>query len=499
MSPPDRTEPAPATPAPGLEPDRGEPGRHGPLLRDAFITIVTRVGLAVLIFATDIVLARLLGPSAKGRFTIVLLYSQLVALILGFGMDQALAVVSARDRSTAGRGIANALVWTAVVGGFGVIVSMWAYGLGHPGPPDGPLVPLVPNLSARQFVYAALAIPGEMFFAIGLNALLGRGLIPEYSALRVLRRLTLLVLIVAMAAIASLSLTVALLLNLVALGLTAVAVLIVAFRGHFLSASPSVSLLREELRFGGRALPGSLAERLQFRADAFLVNAFIGIRATGIYSVTSGLAETLWYIPNALGVVMFSRAVTPGSDTSHVAALLTRTTLALTAFLAIPTFIVGPYLVRFVYGAPFADAGVALRFILPGVVAYSVVAVLTRFITGRGRPGTTTAIMLTGLGANIAANVVLIPRLGINGAALASSISYVLTALLTVVIFQRLSGRGVRETLLIRRSDVLAVLRATRETIARLRARRRGELVGLAGGDSAAGVVMDELEPGDER
>ena len=43
------------------------------LLRDALVTILTRFLLAVLIFGTDIVLARLLGPAAKGRFTIVLL------------------------------------------------------------------------------------------------------------------------------------------------------------------------------------------------------------------------------------------------------------------------------------------------------------------------------------------------------------------------------------------------------------------------------------------
>ena len=56
------------------------------------VTIVTRFGLAVLIFGTDIVLARLLGPAAKGRFALVLLYSQLAAVVVGWGMDSALAV-----------------------------------------------------------------------------------------------------------------------------------------------------------------------------------------------------------------------------------------------------------------------------------------------------------------------------------------------------------------------------------------------------------------------
>jgi len=312
--------------------------RSAGLARDAAITIATRFGLAVLIFATDIALARLLGPAAKGRFTLVLLYSQLAALVLGWGTDQALAVVAGRDRRSARSGLANALIWTAVVGGFGVVLSAWAYGLGHPGPPDGPLVPFLPNLSARQFVYAAVAIPGELFFSVGLMALVGRRLIPAYSAIRLLRRGVLLVLIVAVAALARLSLDAVLVLNLVALALTALAILWVAWRGGILAPSPSARLLAEELRFGSRALPGSLAERLQFRADAFLVNAFLGVRATGIYSVTSGLAETLWYVPNALGIVMFSRAVDPGADAGRVAAILTRTTIAVTAVAAIPVF-----------------------------------------------------------------------------------------------------------------------------------------------------------------
>ncbi len=131
-------------------------------MRDALITIVTRFGLAILIFATDIALARLLGPSAKGRFTLVLLYSQLAALIVGWGMDQALAVVAGRDRATARRGMANAIVWTAVVGGLcGLPVACWLYGLPTGTRPDGPLATLIPNLSAAQFTVRRAGDPGR--------------------------------------------------------------------------------------------------------------------------------------------------------------------------------------------------------------------------------------------------------------------------------------------------------------------------------------------------
>jgi O-antigen/teichoic acid export membrane protein len=470
-----------------------------PLLRDALVTIVTRFGLAVLIFGTDIALARLLGPSAKGRFALVLLYSQLAALLVGLGMDQALAVVAGRDQRTARRGMANAILWTAVVGGFAVVLSGWLYGLPTDGRPNGPLAVLIPNLSAAQFTYAALALPGELFFAIGLFALLGRKRVVSYSLIRVARRGLLLIFVLAGAAIARLSLDLALLLNLAALGATAALILYVAAKDGTLGVRPSAPLLAEELRFGVRSLPGALAERLQFRSDAFLVNAILGVRQTGIYSVTSGLAETLWYVPNALGTVMFSRAVDPRADAGRIAAVLTRTTIMVALVTAVPAFIIGPRLVRFVYGSAFADAGVALRLILPGIVAYSVVAVLSRYIVGRGRPGTGTLIMMTGLAINIGANLVLIPAYGILGAASASSISYVATAAITLVVFHRLSGRGWRETLVIRRTDITALVAALRAIVGRLTGRRTGPLVGLRGGEGAADLVIGEREPGEER
>src|SRR5258705_9051960 len=103
-------------------------GRGPTLMGDALITIATRFGLAVLIFTTDVVLAHLLGPAAKGRFTLVLLFSQLAALLVGWGMDSALGVVAARDDRSARSGFANAVLWSAVVGGFTVVLAGWLYG-----------------------------------------------------------------------------------------------------------------------------------------------------------------------------------------------------------------------------------------------------------------------------------------------------------------------------------------------------------------------------------
>jgi O-antigen/teichoic acid export membrane protein len=261
--------------------------------------------------------------------------------------------------------------------------------------------------------------------------------------------------------------------NLVALAISCGAIAWVAAREQILSLRPDMPLLREQLGFGTRTVFGAIAERLQFRADAFLLNVFIGPVATGVYSVASGLAETLWYVPNALGIVVFSRAATGKVESDRIASTMSRLTFAFAVLLAVPVFLLAPLAVEIAYGPAFRDAGFALRFQLPGVIAYSVVAVLSQHIIARGAPGLYTIVLGLGLAANLVANVLLIPRFGLYGAATASSISYAFTALLTLVVFRRMSGLRIRDAVIVRRDDIVFA----RDALVAFRARRaRGRM-----------------------
>ena len=461
---------------------RGGAARERGVAGDALITVASRLVLAGLILATDVAVARLLGAEGKGAFALVLLFSQLAALLLGLGLDKALGVVAGRSAETARHAFANALLWTLLIGGLGVVLSLWLYAGGGSA--------LLPDLPPAPSVLAALALPGEMFFAIGLVGLLGRRRVAAYGAIRVLRRAVLLILLVGVAAAAGLDLQAALAINVISLVAAGAAILFVAAKEGALGVRPDRGLLTEQLRFGARSMPGTLAERLQFRADAFLVNLLVGLTATGVYSVAASLAETLWYVPNALGIVMFSRAVQRDpAEAGRIASRLTRATLALTVLLALPVALTAPLLVRLVYGPEFAGAAFALQALLPGVVAYSVVAILSQYVVGRGAPGWYTLVLVAGLATNIAANVVLIPALGIDGAAVASSLSYGVTALLTLAIFVRLSGQGVRETLVVGRADVA-------DAVATLGPLRRSARRSLGRGDDPTFALGDDARSG---
>jgi O-antigen/teichoic acid export membrane protein len=424
--------------------------------RDVLLTFGGRLALTAAVIVGDVVLARTLGPEGKGAFVLVLNLSTLGALVLSLGLERSLAVFAAKSLDIARRATANAALWTLIVGGLGVVAIIALYGprtADHA--PSGLLAPIMPDLTASQLLAGALALPGEIAFGIGLVGLVGRQRVLAYNVLRFVRRAGFVALVVAIALIGRLDLELVLVLNLVALVVTVLGIGWAMARAGMVGSKLSPSLLGEQLSFGGRTVIGTLAERLHYRANTFLLNAFIGVGATGVFSVALGLAETLWYLPASFGLVLFSRAVQGGTEGARIASAMTRTMLAVMVVVAIPLWLVAPLAVELVYGAPFREAGVALQIMLPGVLAYSVVAVLSNPIIAWGAPGRLTAVLVIGLLANLAANFVLIPQLGMNGAALASSMSYTLTAALTLILYGRLSGHGLRQTLIVQKSDAI--------------------------------------------
>lgn len=425
-----------APPSPGRSPVRRS------LARDAATTVSSRFLLAALILATDVVVARTLGPDGKGRFTLVLLLSQLAALAIGLGLDRAIGVTVARSVASARASLGNALTWTLIVGGGAAMAGLALAALGA-----------VPNLAPSDLVFAALALPLELLFSMGLLALLGRQLLGVYNATRLVRRAVLLAGL-GIVALAGLDLRAALAVNLVALAAGAALFLFALRRDGVTPARPERHLLGDQLRYGIRSWPGSLAERLQFRVDLFLVNALVGVTATGVYSVAASVAETLWYIPAALGAVIFSRVAAGGLEAAPLTSAVTRVTLAFGLLVGAPALVLAPIGVQLLYGSAFREAGPALQLLLPGIVAYGVVAVLSQFLLAAGAPGRSTLVLLCGLALNLVANALLIPRFGIMGAAMSSSLSYTVTALLMVISFHRLTHQPLRETLVVRRSDI---------------------------------------------
>jgi O-antigen/teichoic acid export membrane protein len=183
-----------------------------------------------------------------------------------------------------------------------------------------------------------------------------------------------------------------------------------------------------------------LLQMVHYRSDILLVGHYNGAENAGWYSTAAGLAQILWNVPVAVGYVLmpWSSGKEP-HEAGERTAVATRLTLAFTALAAVSLGLLATPFIRLAYGAAFLPAAAPLRVLLPGVVASGALHVLGSFLMGRGliRP----LIMITGMcaGLNLALNILLLPRYGIQGAALVSSMTYTIGALLLIRVVSRYS------------------------------------------------------------
>jgi len=97
-------------------------------------------------------------------------------------------------------------------------------------------------------------------------------------------------------------------------------------------------------------------------------------------------------------------------------------------------------LVNILFGADYSEATGALRWLLPGIVLGGVARVLANDLAARGRPELNMYTALLVVIVNVLANIILIPGMGIKGAAIATTLAYSINFVVKLALYARLSG-----------------------------------------------------------
>jgi O-antigen/teichoic acid export membrane protein len=199
-------------------------------------------------------------------------------------------------------------------------------------------------------------------------------------------------------------------------------------------------LLRGLLGFGLKNHVASALQFLNYRLDVFLVQAYLGPAAVGLYGVGVRLGELLWQLPGALGFVLLPRAAQAKGRAASRRLAWRAAWLGVAVSLvgALALGVGGRWLIELLFSKRFSAAYPALVALLPGIVCFSAWKVLCNYIAGEGYPQTNAWISGAGLVVTVALDLLWIPPHGIVGAAWATSASYALMTLLTVVAFLRL-------------------------------------------------------------
>lgn len=193
-------------------------------------------------------------------------------------------------------------------------------------------------------------------------------------------------------------------------------------------ARPRFGTLRGLIRVGLRYHLGSVALALILRVDILILAPRVDVAQVGIYSLAVTLAELAGVAANAAAQAGVTHQLGVSTEDHRVVAFtasLARTTLIIAVFLLVGLLLIAPFAVTAVFGPSFEGTTIAIVCLAPGIVGLALQRPIGLFLTRLERPAYFSAAMAIGLGANVLMNLALIPRLGIVGAGLASSLSYV--------------------------------------------------------------------------
>jgi O-antigen/teichoic acid export membrane protein len=211
------------------------------------------------------------------------------------------------------------------------------------------------------------------------------------------------------------------------------------FRGCGWAVDPT--LAREIWAFGIRGEVGSVLLLLNLRLDFLIVEAVAGPAALGIYAVASKYAELLRVPSDAVMWVLYPHFARhqPAAATASPRMMMRRVGVAVAAG-AVPLAVLSPFVVPALYGAAFAGAVVPACILLVGLAGEGVAAVAMGYLYGHGRPGLASAATGAGVAVTVVLDVLLIPHLGITGAAIASTAAYISSTVAFVTLFVRATG-----------------------------------------------------------
>ena len=211
-------------------------------------------------------------------------------------------------------------------------------------------------------------------------------------------------------------------------------------------------ITRATMGYGIQVMGTNLLVFLVYRSDIFLIAYFLSQEAVGYYYIAVMVAERLLYLTQSSRLVLMPAAAHAPEQQEKVP-LLIRANLLVVLLGAALLGAVAPWLIPLVFTSQYQPAVLPLLLLLPGVVAITLPKLLSADLAARGLPRYNLYANAVNFCINLGLNLWLIPRIGIAGAALSSSIAYLVAALMMVAFYRRVSGVALSELLLPKRSD----------------------------------------------
>lgn len=390
-------------------------------------------------------MARCFGAAASGQIFFVLNFYALVLLVAGFSAESGLGYFTAKKQLPPMGAAMVAVGWTALA-----TVVLWA------------LLPLLGGQSVqlplRQYgLWALLYLSGYLllvYFTALFNAL-QHFILPNLVA--VLSNMALLILLPwqsdGMASVDPF-MRWYLLAFFVQGAVLALAYIILYAQGGKLQWPPML-LLRQLLRYSLQAFAANLLFFMVYRVDYWLVNYFCDDKALlGNYIQVSKLAQVFFIVPGIVATTVFSvTAAGKKAAMSEKVQRLSRFIFTGAVLVCAVLAVVGYWLFPWIFGEGFTQMYGPFLLLVPGILAIATLYPYTAYYAGKNKVRYNIIGSLLALVVIVAADCLLIPIWNISGAALASSLGYLVYEGYILWQFKKEYGIRLRDCFILQSAD----------------------------------------------
>jgi O-antigen/teichoic acid export membrane protein len=409
-------------------------------------------GISIVVaLLSSIVTARWLGPEGRGILVTLSVITGMALQFGNLGLHSGNVYFVAREPERTGSILGNTL-WLSV--GLGLAAGLATLGVAWARPD------WLVGIPYALILVTVLVLPFQFMILFFQNTLLGMHQVAAFNLLEIGQRIVAFLMIATylIGFSGGASGTVVLLALVGSVG--GIASVVLAARRAPIRLGFDAPLFGRMIRYGGRVYLACLFSFLVIRSDLLLVNYFLGTSSAGVYSIAAQIADVLLLVPVTIGMILMPRIAAGAPENSEaVTARVTRHAALIMSLLCGAAFVlVGP-VVDVLYGAPFREAIAATRWLLPGIWALGINGILMNHYAGRGLPWVAVVTPFCGLVVNVTLNLVLIPSIGLVGAAAASTVAYALMFCIAMITFVRSGKAGLRETIFMPAGEVVGLLR----------------------------------------
>lgn len=441
-----------------LSTDRMTTAKKTSLLENIVLSLGGRSLLVVFAVVSTPVLVHRLGTAQYGVYILAVTAGGLLGL-LDFGLGPALITFLSQSLQARDQVRSQKLVSTAMSLYLGIgIVGATAFALLVPWLVGGLLrVPAGLAQPARQSLWLSASGFGISMCLSVFNAI--PTALERYDLLT--KRAVSVSLVTTLATIAY-ALTGGVLQGLVLINVLGGVIVLLSFYSASRSLLPSVSFgpgfdgasFRQLARFSAFKFVGSLGGTLVFRFDQFAIGALLGVGAVGYYAIpANGLLRVQGFLAQLVGP-LFPRVSKLRGDNAALRVLYLRSCrgVAIVAVAVLVTlFVFADQILRYWIGGSQGElvartSSSAMRWLVVAFLIQALASVPVTFCEALGKPHINNGFAAVGAIIHVPLVLVLVPRLGISGAAIALFLnSLAQTVLFIVVVSHRIAKVRIAE------------------------------------------------------